>query len=259
MSSANKKIKGFKDWQYAFTQHIRDPKNVSPPEGIEDRRLKIYRELVYNGVEGFLHYSFPTLYKITKNTIWHAIVEDYFRCHQSHNPALIRMPLEFLKYLENVRSKNLGYPDFIMDLAYFEWSESSLFMDAREIDMSGIDCNGDFLVGIPVLNPIIRTQTFSYSVHQISVDYMPIQRLDEPCYLLMYRRKDDTVNYLELNAVSARLVDCIQGNKDKTGLQLLENIATELGHKDPQVVVNAGFEIMREMYDKDVLLGIKLS
>lgn len=258
-SANNKNIEGFKGWQYVLTQHIRDPKNAPPPADIEDRRLNIYRELVYNGIEGFLNYSFPILHKITKNTIWHAMVRDYVRSYKAHNPALIRMPLEFLKYLENSRSNNLRYPGFVLDLAHYEWSESSLYMDSREIDMTGIDADGDLLAGVPVLNPIIMAQTFSYPVHQISIDYVPIQCSDEPCYLLMYRRQDDSVNYLELNAVSARLVNCIQANQGETGLQLLENIATELGHKDPQVVITTGFEIMREMYEKDILLGIRLS
>ena len=258
MRSASKNIEGFKDWQYSLTRHIRDPKNVSPPAGVEDRRLKIYRDLVYNGIEGFLNYSFPVLYKITKNTIWHAMVQDYVLSHQSHNPALIRMPLEFLQYLDNTRSNNPKYPDFILDLAYYEWSESSLFMDSREIDMTGIDVDGDLLAGVPALNPIIIAQTFSYPVYLISIDYVPIQRADEPCYLLMYRRKDDTVNYLELNAVSARLVDCMQANTDATGLQLLQKIAAELGHQNPQIVIDAGFEIMRQMHDRDILLGTQL-
>ena len=34
----------FKDLQYRFTAHIRDPQNNPAPEGIEDRRLAIYRD-----------------------------------------------------------------------------------------------------------------------------------------------------------------------------------------------------------------------
>jgi hypothetical protein len=76
--------------------------------------------------------------------------------------------------------------------------------------------------------------------------------------LLVYRRKNDEVGFLELNPVSARLVECIQGNNNKTGLQLLEGIAQELRHPDPQVVINGGIEIMCDMHDKDILLGVSL-
>jgi len=50
----------------------------------------------------------------------------------------------------------------------------------------------------------------------------------------------------------------MQANDDKTGLQLLEGIAKELKHPDPQVVINGGHEIMRDMYEKDILLGVRL-
>ena len=37
----------FQEQQYAFAAHIRDPQNVPAPEGIEDRRMAIYRELFF--------------------------------------------------------------------------------------------------------------------------------------------------------------------------------------------------------------------
>ena len=44
----------FKQKLYAFAGHIRDPDNVPPPEGIEERRMAVYRELFFNNVKGFL-------------------------------------------------------------------------------------------------------------------------------------------------------------------------------------------------------------
>ena len=44
----------FKKHQYEFTAHIRDPERNARPDGIEDRRMGIYRDLFYNNVEGFL-------------------------------------------------------------------------------------------------------------------------------------------------------------------------------------------------------------
>jgi len=48
----------------------------------------------------------------------------------------------------------------------------------------------------------------------------------------------------------------LQGNNGKTGLQLLEGIAEELDHPEPQVVIDGGHEIMRDMHSKDILIGV---
>jgi len=56
----------FQDKQYAFAAHLRDPDNVPAPEGIEERRMAVYRELFFNNLFsrfydlfdlGFLNFS----------------------------------------------------------------------------------------------------------------------------------------------------------------------------------------------------------
>jgi len=248
---------GFREIQYVFTQHMRDPENNPAPEGVEDRRIGVYRELIYNNIEGFIANSFPVLRKITPDDRWHEMLRDYVCNHQAHTPLFPRMPLEFIQYLEDERHGHPEDPDFMLELAAYEWAEIAISLDTREIEMDGIDVEGDLLTGVPVLNPLIMPQTYQYPVHQISPDYLPDAPPEDPTYLLVYRRKDDEVGFLELNTVSARLIECMQANDDKTGLQLLEGIAEELKHPDPQVVINGGHEIMRDMHGKDILLGVR--
>jgi hypothetical protein len=255
-TSNSNKAENFKDVQYAFTRHMRDPESNPAPEGIEDRRIGVYRELVYNNIEGFIANSFPVLRKITADEQWHEMLRDYVSRHQAHTPLFPRMPLEFIQYLETERRGHPEDPDFILELATYEWAEISVSLDTREIELDGVDVDGDLLSGVPVLNPIIMPHTYQYPVHHISPDNLPDVPPEIPTYLLVYRRKDDEVGFLELNPVSARLIECIQINDDKTGQQLLEGIARELDHPDPQVVINGGHEIMRDMHSKDIILGV---
>jgi len=255
-TSNSNKAENFKDVQYAFTRHMRDPESNPAPEGIEDRRIGVYRELVYNNIEGFIANSFPVLRKITEDEQWHEILRDYVSQHQAHTPLFPRMPLEFIQYLEHERQGHSQDPGFMLELANYEWAEISVSLDTREIELDGVDVDGDLLSGVPVLNPIIMPHTYQYPVHHISPDHLPDAPPELPTYLLVYRRKDDEVGFLELNPVSARLIECIQINNDKTGQQLLEGIAKELDHPDPQVVINGGHEIMRDMHSKDIILGV---
>lgn len=254
--SNSSKAESFSTVQHVFTQHMRDPENNPAPEGVEDRRIGVYRELVYNNIESFIANSFPVLRKITADEQWHEMLRDYVCHHQAHTPLFPRMPLEFIQYLEHERQGHAEDPPFMLELAYYEWAEISISLDTREIDLNGINVKGDLLAGIPVLNPIIMAHTYRYPVHQISPEYLPESPPEVPTYLLVYRRMDDEVGFLELNPVSARLIECIQNNNDKTGLQILEDIAQELKHPDPQIVINGGHEIMRDMHDKDIILGI---
>jgi hypothetical protein len=255
-TSNSNKAENFKDVQYAFTRHMRDPESNPAPEGIEDRRIGVYRELVYNNIEGFIANSFPVLRKITADEQWHEMLRDYVSRHQAHTPLFPRMPLEFIQYLEHERQGHPQDPGFMLELANYEWAEISVSLDTREIELDGVDVDGDLLSGVPVLNPIIMPHTYQYPVHHISPDNLPDAPPELPTYLLVYRRKDDEVGFLELNPVSARLIECIQINNDKTGQQLLEGITKELDHPDPQVVINGGHEIMRDMHSKDIILGV---
>ena len=254
--SNSNNAKDFREVQHAFTRHMRDPDNNPSPEGIEDRRIGIYRELVYNNIEGLIGDSFPVLRKITPDDQWHEMLHDYVCNHLSHTPLFPRMPLEFLQYLEHEREENPRDPEFILELATYEWAELSVALDTREIELDGIDTEGDLLAGIPVLNPIIMPQTCRYPVHRISPDYLPDTPPEVPTYLLVHRRRNDEVGFMELNPVSARLIECIQINDDKTGLQLLQGIVVELKHPEPQLVIDGGHEIMRDMRSKDILLGV---
>ena len=50
----------FKEIQDVFTQRVRSSE-FSSLDGVEDRRLNIYRELFYNNIESFISGTFPVL------------------------------------------------------------------------------------------------------------------------------------------------------------------------------------------------------
>ena len=62
--------------QYEFTAHIRDPEHKPAPAGIEDRRMRIYRELFYNNVEGFLSNAFPVIRELLNENEYDIFICD---------------------------------------------------------------------------------------------------------------------------------------------------------------------------------------
>lgn len=250
----------FKKTQYEFAAHIRDPESNPRPADVESRRMKIYNELFFNNVEDFISNTYPVLKEITPENEWNEMIRDYFSCHLSHTPLFPEMPREFLKYLETERN-NENDPDFIKELAHYEWIELALMTSDLDesINWDEIDTNGDLLNGQPVISPLAWPLTYQYPVQQISADFIPETPSDQPVYLLIYRDNKDKVHFMELNPVTALLIQLINEDSNLTSKQMLENIAEQMNHPDPGVVIDGGYQIIQDLKNRNVILGVSKS
>ena len=218
--------------------------------------MAIYRGLLYRNVESFLANSFPVLRKVLRDDEWHPLMREYFKNHQSRTPLFPKMPQEFLQYLQENKDIAEGLYPFLLELAHYEWVELALSVDTREIRQDGIDADGDLLSGIPVLNELSWSLAYGYPVHRIGPDNLPAEKPAQPTCLLVYRDSRDSVRFIELNPLAARLVDCLRQNDDKkTGRDILTDIAGEIAHPDPEIVVNGGCAILEDMHGKQIVLG----
>ncbi len=217
--------------------------------------MAIYRDLLYRNVESFLSNAFPVLRKLYDDVRWDAMIRDYFKHHQAHTPLFPKMPQEFLQYLQQEREAPAD-PPFIWELAHYEWVEAALYLDSREVQTSGIDAQGDLLAGVPVLNRLIWLLRYRYPVHQISPDYMPCEQPEEDTYLVVYRNRQDEVGFLELNTITARLLDGL-ADTDDTGRAILAQIAEEIHHPDPEVVIAGGRQTLHDLHRRQIVLGTR--
>ena len=119
--------------QLQFAAHIRHPQQNPAPADIEDRRLAIYRNLFYNNIESFLASGFPVLKSIIEEAHWHSMVRDFIHRHQSHSPLFLKISEEFLSYLQTERTADARDPEFMLELAHYEWVE--LALDISTIDI----------------------------------------------------------------------------------------------------------------------------
>jgi hypothetical protein len=241
--------------QYAFAANIRDPENNPAPEDVEDRRMQIYRELFYNNVESFISGTFPVLRRIYSDADWHALVREYFSRHRSRTPLFHEIPREFLNWLETERAGNPADPPFLFELAHYEWVELALSIAEPASDHTQVDPHGDLLNGIPVLSPLAWHLAYRYPVHRIGPNYRPKQPGAMPTWLVVYRDREDAVGFIEINSVTKRLLELIDAGANRTGVELLTCIATEMSHPQPDVVISGGAEIMNNLLHKQILTG----
>jgi len=243
--------------QTRFAGHIRDPRAVAAPEGIEDRRMAVYRDLFFNNISNFLSSNFPVLRSLYSDPDWRALCRDFFSHHRCHTPLFPELPREFLKYLQDHRGGRGDDPPFMLELAHYEWVELALSLDETEPDAEAADPDGDLLHGIPVMSPLAWPLSYRYPVHRICADYRPQSAPHDATHLLVWRRADYEVKFMQLNEITMLLVQSLQQNTIMTGLGILEKVAATIRHPKPGVVIEAGTALLKELKEKQVILGAR--
>ena len=248
----------FQDKQYAFAAYIRDPENTVAPEGIEDRRMRIYRELFFNNLRNLLGTFFPVIRKIVSDEQWCHIIREFMKIHRAKTPYFLQLPEEFLAFLQDsYRALDEEYP-FITELAHYEYADLALRVSTEENDRSGVNSDGDLRADVPVKSVLAWAFAYHYPVHRISKDYLPTEATEQPTYLAIFRQSDDKVGFLELNAVSAALLDAVEHNTEAlSGETLLKNLASKIHYPDVDALVRHGVDALEEMRQLEILTGTR--
>lgn len=243
--------------QKQFAAHIRSPGEAPAPADVEERRMEVYRNLFFNNIRSLLAWNFPVLRKIHSDEAWTQLVRDFYSRHRSRTPLFPELPREFLQYIQDQRQDCGDDPPFLLELAHYEWMENALSFDEREIDEINADADGDLLEGTPVLSPLAWPLSYRYPVHRISPKFQPQEPPDEATHLLVYRNRADEVKFMQLNAVSALLLQFLKEDDRRSGQDMLNEIANRLAHPKPQVVVDGGRQLLLDLLERGAVLGTR--
>ncbi len=240
-----------REQQWSLARHLRDPDGAPAPEGIEARRLQVYRELLFNNIESLLAGNFPVIRRIF-GAQWPVLVRAFFREHRCQTPLFPEIAREFLRYLE-------ARPDparpWLQELAHYEWVELALqIAEACEED-AGADPGGDLLDGRPCLSPLAWPLAYAWPVHRIGPDWQPAQAPDAPTLLLLRRRADGSVHFSELSPLAFRLAGLLGEDAGRSGRQCLAQLATEAGRPCDDAFLAQGRAMLEQMRASRVVLG----
>jgi len=248
----------FQKKQFAFAAHIRDPDHVAAPTGVEDRRMAIYRELFFNNIRNLLANMFPVLRKLHTDEKWHSLIRQFMQRHRAETPYFLQLPQELLDFLQNEYTlQDDDYP-FLIELAHYEYIELALSISEDVNEFAGVDPEGDLLTNIPVKSELAWVYAYQYPVHRISPDYIPEEPAEEPVFLAVFRRENDKVGFMELNPVTAKLLEAISENEtQQTGEQLLRTLAEEINYTDVDALIQHGVAALKEMRQLEILTGAR--
>ncbi|WPL17862.1 hypothetical protein Thiowin_02904 [Thiorhodovibrio winogradskyi] len=246
---------GFLEQQLAFTAHLRDPGQTPAPADIEDRRMAIYRDLIFNNVASLLAGNFPVVHRLLAREHWRELVRDYLRRHRAVSPLFPQLPREFLDFLSQQRVNHPDDPPFLLELAHYEWVEMALQIADAEPVPAGLMADGDLLEQHPVISSLAWPLSYRYPVHRIGPDFQPQAAPEQPTYLLIYLDSGEQVRFMEINAVTARLLLLLQQESDLSGQDALVRISEELGHRQSQQVIAFGAGLLADLRQRGVVLG----
>lgn len=248
----------FRQHQLDFAAHIRNPELNPAPEGIEARRMQIYLRLFYNNIEGFCAHAFPVAKRVLGEQRWHRLLRAFVHRHASESPYFLEISQEFLTFLDRYMEVQAGadeldLPEFLLELCHYEWVELALAVAEEDIPTEGINPEGDLLAEPVVVSPLIWPLSYRYPVHQIGPEFQPSVPPSQPSELVVYRRRDDRVRFIEVNALTLALLEILDGNH--SGASALAELAKKLPALDSQVVHDQGLATMERLRDAEVILG----
>ncbi|MGS2723826.1 HvfC family RiPP maturation protein [Porticoccus sp. GXU_MW_L64] len=245
----------FQDTQFSFAAHLRNPEQNPAPSEIEDRRMGIYRDLIYNNIQNFIASGFPVLKTLYSEADWHHMVRDFVSRHQSSTPYFLEISQEFLRYLQEEHQQQPCDPPFLQELAHYEWVELALDVSPESLPPEQDVSDSDLLQRHPVVSPLAWRLSYQYPVHQLGPEYQPQQAPQQPTFLVVYRNRKERVRFMEANGVTVRLLQLLEDDSELSGQQALEQIAEELQHPNPEQVVASGIPLLRKLADLSIICG----
>ena len=254
-------LPAFQQTQYQFAAHLRDPENCTPPPAMEDRRLGIYRELVYNNIHNFINGGFPVLCEILGSSRVNDLVREFIVDYRCRSPYFLEISQEFLLFLQEHCQLAAGDPAFMLELAHYEWVELALDVSEEELPvgsgadsgMNDKDLSHQELTDTRfTVSPLAWSLSYTFPVHQIAVNFQPTEPSEQATFLVVYRNRDEQVQFIEVNAVSARLLQLLR-SEAATGEQVLLSIADELKHPEPAQILEFGYEILSELSRLEII------
>ena len=246
--------------QDALAAYIRDPEHVAPPDGIEAQRLKVYRELFFNNVEGLLAGNFPVIRRIHGPEGWRALVRAFYRDHGSRTPLFTEIAREFLRWLESGAAADAQ--PWLCELAHYEWIELALqISEASDSDVAltpeaaEIDPSQALLDGSPALSPLAWPLAYAWPVHRIGPEYQPDTPPLLPTLLLVHREPGGKVRFHVLNPLTYRLLQRLDEAPGLSGRAQLEALAAEAQRTDVDAFVADGVAMLLQWRGKGIILG----
>ncbi len=241
----------FKTRQASFMAHIRDPEQPAP-EGVEDRRMQIYRELFFNNLDGFVSSGFPVLKTLYTQAQWQELVRQFFIQHDCKTPIFVEIAQEFLHFLQHEYQQQKHDEDFMFELAHYEWLELAVSVAQEREGVTSLTPEQLDDASL-CLAQTARVAQYSYEVHRISDEYRPDSPSDSPLFFCVFLDVDEEVKFLQLNPLSAQVLAKIEASPGVELHELLIWLEQTFANFEPEVLRQGAISLLSELVTKGII------
>jgi hypothetical protein len=130
-------------------------------------------------------------------------------------------------------------------LLHYEWLE----LEVETSEQSRKDSSASRLL---TLNETVRYARYRWPAHHISQAYRP--RKPTPTVLLVHRDSEDRVKFVEINEITAQLLDILQSGA-KTGNEAIKHLAKRMGYASPEPLLIHGHALLADLLQQEILQG----
>lgn len=234
----------FQQYQAAFTAHIRNPAENKKPARVNNKRMAVYREIVFNNFVGSVSACFPVVHDILGKRRFKKLVRACFFQQQFSSPFFREIPKSFVDFLAAFDLNKISLPLFTAQLAHYEWAE--LYVSTCDTQAIQPEHLVEDLLEKPLeLNPAHLLVNYDFPVHMLSKKHQHTEQI--PTFLLLYRDTAFNVKFMQLNPLTFELLQIIE-KQTYTGRQALQQLAEKMQHPQPETIVAFGQQILEDLF-----------
>lgn len=250
----------FQAYQWQFADYLRDPLRNEPFPNTLPVGIAVYAKLLHNKIDGSLRHCFPVTHDLLGPSLWRQLIESFIRSHRCQSPLYREIPDEFVEFLLNGMAES-KLPEFIIELAHYEWMELHLETTPDDQTPSVIALT-DPLEQVPFLNPVLHLLYYHYPVHRIDAMTSPWsswQRQRKPypretVILVGLRDRELNPQFIEVNAATARLIELLK-QPALTGRKALTLLQIDIDRHDRNSLLTYGADTLKRLHSQNILIG----
>ena len=233
--------------QRGFTAHLRDPDAVPAPVGLDDARMQVYRELVFNNLRSLLGAHYRISRRVLGPERWEGLIRAFLQRHRCRTPYFFKLPGELLAFVE---ARNSGDdPPFLAELMHYEWAQ----LDLRLAELEPVSAAPP--TGAPMFAPGTQLLSYTWPVHRISPRRQPTQPPAQPTFLLIYRNAEERVRHLELNALTALLLEMLMADPACDTAAAIDRLLEQAPGLDESAVRGGAAALLAQLHAVGVITG----
>ncbi|WP_370979675.1 DUF2063 domain-containing protein [Agaribacterium sp. ZY112] len=232
-----------REFQLSFGCYLRDPQNQSRPDGVPERQSRVYEELLFNNISGFIDNCFPVAKTLFSELDWVALQRQFFSLWRCHTPIFSQIPLEFVHFTHE-HADDISAPHYFVELLHYEWMELEVDLDEHPWP--------EELEDVLTLNPSARLLAYQWPVHTASADNKDLAK--EPSFLAIWRTQKFNVSFSELNATTYMLLELLKEEPITLAL-LIEKVAQQLERNDIDALSAFAVPLLNEFIDAELIVG----